>query len=274
MREYEVVYIFDPSLAREAVDDKLAAYHAVLDGEIATVDHWGVRPLAFPIRKLKTAYYAVVQLSADPTGLPEFERLVKLDEDALRYLVVLNEGLPTTGDSILAPRPSVEEDAEAQAQDGETGEAHDEGAGAAAPADGAADEDSGDDAEDDSGSASAQDAQDAGSGDAADADARSADAGASRPAPEADADGPAPMSPTAPPVFTGPHGRRRRHDGPPVVLLNYKDVTTLSRFLTEQGKILPKRTTKVSARFQRQLGRAVKRARHLALLPYVRDHEA
>ena len=63
-------------------------------------------------------------------------------------------------------------------------------------------------------------------------------------------------------------------EGPPILLLNYKDVTTLARFLTEQGKILPKRTTKVTARFQRQLGTAVKRARYLALLPYIRDHEA
>ena len=78
---------------------------------------------------------------------------------------------------------------------------------------------------------------------------------------------------SGPPIFSGARGRRRRHEGPRIVLLNYKDVTTLSRFLTEQGKILPKRTTKVTARFQRQLGTAVKRARHLALLPYIRDHE-
>ena len=56
-------------------------------------------------------------------------------------------------------------------------------------------------------------------------------------------------------------------------LLNYKDVATLSRFMTEQGKILPKRTTKVTARFQRDLGRAIKRARYLSLVPYVRNHE-
>ena len=61
-------------------------------------------------------------------------------------------------------------------------------------------------------------------------------------------------------------------EGPPILLLNYKDVGTLSRFVTEQGKILPRRTTKVTARFQRQLGRAVKRARYLALLPYVQKH--
>ncbi len=62
-------------------------------------------------------------------------------------------------------------------------------------------------------------------------------------------------------------------EGPVIELLNYKDVSTLSHFMTEQGKILPKRTTKVTARFQRQLGRAIKRARFLALIPYIRDHE-
>ncbi len=50
-----------------------------------------------------------------------------------------------------------------------------------------------------------------------------------------------------------------------IQLLNYKDVGTLSRFLTESGKILPRRTTKVTSGFQRQLGRSIKRARYLAL---------
>ena len=76
-----------------------------------------------------------------------------------------------------------------------------------------------------------------------------------------------------PPEFSGPRGRRRRMEGPPILVLDYKDVGTLSHFLTEQGKILPKRTTKVSAGFQRQLGRAVKRARYLALVPYTRRSE-
>jgi small subunit ribosomal protein S18 len=78
----------------------------------------------------------------------------------------------------------------------------------------------------------------------------------------------------APPEFFGAKGRRRRMDGPRITLLNFKDVSTLSRFVTEQGKILPKRTTKVTARFQRQLGTAVKRARYLALLPYTGGREA
>ncbi|MDA0378672.1 MAG: 30S ribosomal protein S18 [Bacteroidetes bacterium] len=53
--------------------------------------------------------------------------------------------------------------------------------------------------------------------------------------------------------------------------VDYKDTELLKRYHNEQGKILPRRITNVSAKFQRQLTRAVKRARHLALIPFVSD---
>lgn len=216
MRVYEVVYIFDASLDEAAVDKKLEPLHEVVtgqkDAEIVEVDHWGNRQLAYPINGSRTGYYVVAQFQADPTILPEFERQLKLEDDLMRYLVVLNEGEPTTGMSILAPQsPSAREEDE-------------------------------DDEEDEDEDLEDEDLEDEEDGD-------------------------------SPPEFSGGRGRRRRVDGPAVELLNYKDVATLSRFMTEQGKILPRRTTKVAARFQRQLGQAVKRARYLGLVPYVRDHE-
>jgi small subunit ribosomal protein S18 len=51
--------------------------------------------------------------------------------------------------------------------------------------------------------------------------------------------------------------------------IDYKDIETLRRFITERGKILPRRITGVSARFQRLLSNAVKRARFIGLLPFV-----
>ncbi|MGH7506781.1 MAG: 30S ribosomal protein S18 [Longimicrobiales bacterium] len=54
--------------------------------------------------------------------------------------------------------------------------------------------------------------------------------------------------------------------------INYKDDRTLTRLTTEQGKILPRRMTGMCARHQRQVGTAIKRARYLALLPYVRGY--
>ena len=53
--------------------------------------------------------------------------------------------------------------------------------------------------------------------------------------------------------------------------IDYKDTDTLHKFITERGKILPRRITGVSAHYQRQLSKAVKRARHMALLPFVAD---
>ncbi len=210
MRLYEVVYIIDATLDEEAVAAKVEKHHTVLTeqgGAVQTVDHWGIRQLAYPIRRQRSAFYVVAHVEAESEGLPEFERQLKLDEEVLRYLVVLNEGEPTTGESLVAERPPRDDEPTASADDDEDDEDKDE--------------------DDDS-----------------------------------------------PPEFSGGRGRRRRHEGPMITLLNYKDVATLSRFLTEGGKILPKRTTKVTARFQRQLGSAVKRARYLALIPYVRDHEA
>jgi small subunit ribosomal protein S6 len=213
MRLYEVVYILDPALAQDAVTAKLEKFHALAisqGGEVVAVDHWGTRQLAYPIKKLHSGYYAVAQFNANGEALPEFERLLRLDGEVIRYLLVLNEGEPTTGHSIVAEIPEHAKNRERD-PDGE--------------------DDDEDEAED-------EDPKD------------------------------------QPPEFQGARGRRRRMDGPRITLLNFKDVSTLSRFVTEQGKILPKRTTKVTAAFQRQLGRAVKRARYLSLLPYTGGREA
>ena len=213
LRDYEVVYIFDATLDEDAANAKLEGYHKLItaaDGaEITEVDHWGSRQLAYPIRKANSGYYVVTQFRTDPEALPEYERVIRLDEDLMRYLLVLHEGEPASGLSVAAPRPervseeSDDDDEEDEIDEFEEGE---EGR-------------------------------------------------------------------RSPPEFSGGRARRRRVDGPRLEILNYKDVNTLSRFITEQGKLLPKRTSKVTAQFQRKLSSAVKRARYLALLPYVRDHE-
>ena len=59
--------------------------------------------------------------------------------------------------------------------------------------------------------------------------------------------------------FSGPHAQK----------IDYKDVRTLSRYVSERGKIVPSRITAVSAKRQRELGKAIKRARNLALISYV-----
>lgn len=219
MRLYEVVYIFDSVLDEDSVNKKLDKFHKIIvgnDGEVIAVDHWGIRQMAYPVNKHKTGYYVVAQINAGSEGLPEFERILKLAPDLMRHLLVLSEGEPTSGQSIMGDYPSSDDD------DSKEKEKEEESP------DPIKEEDS--------------------------------DAGNDL------------SSQQSPPEFRGGRSRRRM-DGPVIELLNYKDVSTLSQFMTEQGKILPKRTTKVTASFQRKLGRAIKRARYLALIPYVRDHE-
>ncbi|WP_251358114.1 30S ribosomal protein S18 [Kangiella sp. TOML190] len=55
--------------------------------------------------------------------------------------------------------------------------------------------------------------------------------------------------------------------------IDYKDTATLKNYITETGKIVPSRITGTSAKYQRQLASAVKRARYIALLPYTDSHE-
>ncbi len=74
------------------------------------------------------------------------------------------------------------------------------------------------------------------------------------------------------PLPRRPFFRRRKtcpFSGPNAPKIDYKDVKTLQRFLSERGKIVPSRITAVAAPKQRRLAQAIKRARHLALLPYL-----
>ncbi len=56
-----------------------------------------------------------------------------------------------------------------------------------------------------------------------------------------------------------------------VVYIDYKDIGLLKHYITERGKIIPRRITGATARHQRMLTRAIKRARQIALLPFVAD---
>jgi small subunit ribosomal protein S18 len=72
-------------------------------------------------------------------------------------------------------------------------------------------------------------------------------------------------------MATKPFFRRRKSDpfeGEGAPKIDYKDTRTLQRYISERGKIVPARITAVSAKNQRALARAIKRARFLALLPY------
>jgi len=80
------------------------------------------------------------------------------------------------------------------------------------------------------------------------------------------------MADLSPGAGRRPFHRRRKtcpFSGDHAPKIDYKDVRLLSRYISERGKIVPSRITAVSAKKQRELARAIKRARFLGLLPYV-----
>lgn len=116
MRDYEIVYIFDSTLDRSVIDQKLDRFNELVAtdgaGEITAVEHWGKRQLAYPIQKQENGYYVVVQFRTEPDRLSEFERVIRLDEGVLRHLVVLSEGEPPIPSSSAQERRKRREDAD------------------------------------------------------------------------------------------------------------------------------------------------------------------
>jgi len=76
------------------------------------------------------------------------------------------------------------------------------------------------------------------------------------------------LAPVAVDTTKSKYCRFKKHN---IKYVDYKDANFLRQFLNEQGKILPRRLTGTSLKYQRKVSSSVKRARHLAILPYVTD---
>jgi small subunit ribosomal protein S6 len=113
-RQYEAVYIFDSSLEDDAIQEKLARHHALLQAaDDIKIDIWGRRQLAYKIGRRDTGYYILARFGADPRTLPEFERALKLDDGVIRYLITLYEhelGAPPVSEEELALRRRDDDD--------------------------------------------------------------------------------------------------------------------------------------------------------------------
>lgn len=126
MRDYEIVYIFRSSLEDEEIESKLDRYHERLgDADLTAVEHWGKRQLAYEIAGERNGYYVVVQFTADPGRIEEFEQILKMDEDLLRHLIVLSEGEAPVPPSMRREEP--EEEPEPDEDEDEDGDDEDDG---------------------------------------------------------------------------------------------------------------------------------------------------
>ncbi len=91
MRDYELAFIIRPTVDEDgvkAVVERVSQYVKSVNGEVASVDVWGRRTLAYPINNHREGTYVLFLAKMFPSALTEVERNLKLSEEIIRYLLV------------------------------------------------------------------------------------------------------------------------------------------------------------------------------------------
>jgi len=94
VRGYEVVYILDPGLADDAVQEAVQRFQGTVEAQGATVEEvtqWGRRRLAYPIAHKTDGVYILMRVKAEPPVLTEINRVLGLDDQVLRHRVFCTE---------------------------------------------------------------------------------------------------------------------------------------------------------------------------------------
>ena len=91
MRIYEELFIVRPNATEEEIDQAIEQIRQVVTGAGGTLDKvekWGVRKLAYRVRKHEDGYYVLVQFSAPPDAVTEIERRLRVSDTVIKYLTV------------------------------------------------------------------------------------------------------------------------------------------------------------------------------------------
>lgn len=101
---YETVFIARQDVTAKQVEDYAKAFSKIVNdngGETKRTESWGLRNLAYKIKKNKKGHYTLFHFDAPPAAIAEMERNIRLNEDVLRYQTVRIEKLPEAQSAIL-----------------------------------------------------------------------------------------------------------------------------------------------------------------------------
>ncbi|WP_375647099.1 30S ribosomal protein S6 [Bartonella sp. CR84HXZ] len=91
MALYEHMFLARQDITPQQVDELLSLYKGVIEahgGKVGRIENWGLRPLAYRIRKNRKAYYTLVNIDAPASAIAEVERQMRINEDILRYMTI------------------------------------------------------------------------------------------------------------------------------------------------------------------------------------------
>jgi len=126
MRTYESIFIVHPDVVGDdqtAIIDKYMKILTDQGAEILKLDNWGVRTLAYPVKKQTRGCYVLVVFDAGPTVIAEYERRMRIDEKVIKFQTVLLEGGYEAPPVVEAAPEEASAEADDAAEAAETSEA-------------------------------------------------------------------------------------------------------------------------------------------------------
>lgn len=93
MNKYESVVIINPNLEEEAIKALIAKFSDLIntDGKVVSVEELGKKKLAYEIKKQKEAYYVVLKFEANPQLITELERIYRITDEVVKFIVIKEE---------------------------------------------------------------------------------------------------------------------------------------------------------------------------------------
>lgn len=94
MNKYEIMYILKANLEDAQRKEVIEKLHSILvneGGKVTNVNEWGLRDLAYPIKKETKGYYVVIKVECEPNATKEFDRRTKINNNVLRYLITVDQ---------------------------------------------------------------------------------------------------------------------------------------------------------------------------------------
>lgn len=91
MKKYEIMYIVNASVEDAARKELMDSLHAIItdhEGSIDKVDEWGVKEFAYEIDHMNKGYYVVINVTANNEGIHEFDRLARINNNIVRFMIV------------------------------------------------------------------------------------------------------------------------------------------------------------------------------------------